>query len=187
LHPDDPRILAHALDRAVEVADVVFCTGGASGSDADHVATAILACGGLARHVKLRLKPGKPIVMGSVREHPILGLPGNPVAAIVNFLLFGRPLLRAIVGASADRATGQGAVAAEPIPHTPGRREFLPARVTGHMADGRVQLAKLGRGGSARLRPLALADGLAEVAAGRGDLAAGEPLLFHPFFSALAP
>ena len=106
---------------------------------------------------------------------------------MVNFLLFGRPLLRATAGASPDRPVGQGAVAAEPFPHTPGRREFLPARIVGHDVDGRVRLAKLGRGGSARLRPLAAADGLAEIAADRGDVARDEAVRFHPFAALLTP
>lgn len=104
---------------------------------------------------------------------------------MVNFLLFGRPLLRAMLGAPADRPRGQSAIAAEPIRHAKGRREFLPARIVGRTADDRVMLAKLGRGGSAPLRPLALADGLAELPAGRGDCAAGDPMAFHPFASGL--
>ena len=119
--------------------------------------------------------------MGSVRERPVLGLPGNPVAAMVNYLLFGRPLLLAMLGAPSDRPRGQGALAAEPIPHAPGRREFLPVRIAGRTPDGRTLLAKLGRGGSARLRPLVLADGLAEIPADQGDLAPGDQLTFHPF------
>lgn len=185
LHPDDPGRLADAVARAAAFADVVFLSGGASGSDADHAATAIEACGGRALRLKLQLKPGKPVVVGCVDDRPVLGLPGNPVAAMVNFLLFGRPLLRAMLGAPADRPRGQSAIAAEPIRHAKGRREFLPARIVGRTADDRVMLAKLGRGGSARLRPLALADGLAELPAGRGDCAAGDPVAFHPFASGL--
>ena len=185
LHPDDPGRLADAVARAAGFADVVFLSGGASGSDADHAATAIEACGGRAQRLKLQLKPGKPVVIGCVDDRPVLGLPGNPVAAMVNFLLFGRPLLRAMLGAPADRPRGQSAVAAEPIPHAAGRREFLPAHIIGRTADDRVMLTKLGRGGSARLRPLAIADGLAEIPASRGDCAPGDPLTFHPFASGL--
>lgn len=186
LHRDDPALLAKAMREAADNADAVVCSGGASGSDADHVLAAILTCGGEARSVKLALKPGKPLVAGCLRERPVLGLPGNPVAAMVHFLLFGRPLLQRLAGAAAERPAGQAAVAAEAIPHAAGRREFLPARVVGHEDDGRARLAKLGRGGSARLRPLALADGLADIAAGRGSLAAGEALRFHPFTPAFA-
>ena len=179
LHPDDPGILADAVARAAEFADVVFLSWGASGSDADHAATAIEACGAATG------LPGKPIVVGCVGDRPVLGLPGNPVAAMVNFLLFGRPLLCAVLGAQANRPRGQSAVAAERIPHATGRREFLPARIVGRTPDARVMLTKLGRGGSGRLRPLALADGLAELPAGQGDCAAGDPQTFHPFASGL--
>lgn len=186
LHRDDPDALAGTLDAAASRADAVVCSGGASGSDADHVLAAIRASGGEARGVRLALKPGKPLVVGRLRGVPVLGLPGNPVAAMVNFLLFGRPLLLALAGAGAARPAGESAVAAEPIPHAAGRREFLPARVVGREPDGRARLAKLGRGGSARLRPLALADGLAEVAPDRGDVATGDAVRFHPFAAAFA-
>lgn len=186
LHRDDRDALAGTLDAAAAGADAVVCSGGASGSDADHVLAAIRARGGEACGVRLALKPGKPLVAGRLRGTPILGLPGNPVAAMVNFLLFGRPLLLALAGAAAARPAGEAAVAAEPMSHAAGRREFLPARVVGREPDGRARLAKLGRGGSARLRPLALADGLAEVAPDRAEVAAGDALRFHAFAAAFA-
>jgi molybdopterin molybdotransferase len=142
--------------------------------------------GGEARGVRLALKPGKPLVVGRLRGVPVLGLPGNPVAAMVNFLLFGRPLLQDTGRRRRDAPAGEAAVAVEVIPHVVGRREFLPARVVGREADGRARLATLGRGGSARLRPLAIADGLAEVAPDRGDVAAGGALRFHAFAAAFA-
>ena len=186
LHRDDLQALSVAMAVAAAEADAVICSGGACGSDADHVLAALLACGGRGRGMKLALKPGKPLVAGELGGRPVLGLPGNPVAAMVNFLLFGQPLLRTMAGAASCRPVGVAAVAAEPIPHTAGRREFMPVRIVGRAPDGRVHLVKLGRGGSARLRPLALADGLAELEPAQGNLQIGAPVLFHPCGTATA-
>ncbi len=90
--------LLHALTTS---ADVILCTGGVSAGEEDHLKNALLQLGQLT-HWKVRLKPGKPILLGNLpgKQGPvaILGLPGNPVSAWVCFLLFGQPLLNALCG-----------------------------------------------------------------------------------------
>ena len=185
-HRDDPAVLARVFAQAASEADVVISSGGVAGSDADHVAKAVRLAGGAMRRFRLALKPGKPILAGKIGDTPVLGLPGNPVAAMVNFLLFGRPLVSLVAGSAAARPEGHAAVTAEPFGHASGRTEFVPVRVNGRLGDGRPVLCKLGRGGSARLRPMVLADGLAELDARVADLPAGEPVRFHSFAAAFA-
>jgi molybdopterin molybdotransferase len=105
---------------------------------------------------------------------------------MVNFLLFGRALVRASAGLRAERPVGQLAVTAAPFNHALGRTEFVPAKIVGS-DNGRPLIEKLGRGGSARLRPLVLADGFAEIPSAEGELPAGASLAFHPFHAAFAP
>ncbi|MBN9020502.1 MAG: molybdopterin molybdotransferase MoeA [Rhizobiales bacterium] len=186
-HPDDPKVLARVFERAASEADVVISSGGVAGSDADHVARAVAAAGGRMRRFRLALKPGKPILAGSIGDTPVLGWPGNPVAAMVNFLVFGRPLVNGIAGSSMMRPVGQAAVAGEPFSHATGRTEFLPVKVTDRLPDGRPRLLRLGCGGSARLRPLVLADGFAELEAASADLEAESTVRFHPFTTAFTP
>lgn len=186
-HRDDPDVLARVFAEAAAQADIVVSSGGVAGSDADYVARAVRSAGGAMRRFRLALKPGKPILAGTIGDTPVLGLPGNPVAAMVNFLLFGRPLVARVAGHAADRPEGEAAVTAEPFGHAMGRTEFVPVRVAGRGSDGQPRLAKLGRGGSARLRPLVLADGLAELPAERGDLPSDAGVRFHPFAAAFAP
>ena len=111
----------------------------------------------------------------------MVGLPGNPVAALVNFLLFVRPLVNECAGMTAARLRGYPAIAAEPIAHKAGRAEFMPARIIIRAKDGHMQVAALRPSGAARLRPLVLADGLIEIAAERGNVAIGESVEFHAF------
>jgi molybdopterin molybdotransferase len=167
--------------------DVILSSGGAAGSDTDHMARAIAGAGGMATPFRLALRPGKPIVLGRIGAAAVLGLPGNPVAAMVNFLLFGRALCIGRAGVIARRPRGQPAIAAAPIAHARGRTELAPARIVDLDDDGRPQVERLGRGGSARLRPLVLADGFVEIASEAGDLGPGDPVAFHPFHGALSP
>jgi molybdopterin molybdotransferase len=184
---DDPEELAAAFAGLLDRADVVVSTGGAAGSETDHTQRAIVTAGGSARTFHLALRPGKPLVIGGIGAVPFLGLPGNPVAALVNFLLFGRAVILARAGTKALRPIGQAATAAMAFSHNPGRTEFVPARVAGFDSHGWPKLEKLGRGGSARLRPLVLADGLAEIPAEAGDVPAGAPITFHSFHAAFTP
>ena len=107
-HVDDEiEALAGTLHWLAGRADVIVSTGGAAGSDTDHTARAIAAAGGRARPLRVALRPGKPIVVGTDWCRPsVLGLPGNPVAAIVNFLLFGRAL---ILGVRRAKSNGHAA------------------------------------------------------------------------------
>jgi molybdopterin molybdotransferase len=179
--PDEPRTLSARIEAALADADLVITSGGARGSDEDHVGPAIVRLGGEVRRHSLALKPGKPLIVGRVGKKIVLALPGNPVAALVNFILFARPLLAALAGAKAVRQSHQIAVCAAPFAHAPGRAEFMPAAIVGRDDFGRVLVEKLVKGGSARLRPLVLADGLIEIPADAGDVHAGAPVAFHPF------
>ena len=70
------------MKRAASVFDFLVCTGGVSGSDADHVVASLLATGGSCTKASLALKPGKPLAIGRIGRMAVLALPGNPVAVI---------------------------------------------------------------------------------------------------------
>jgi molybdopterin molybdotransferase len=181
---DDPGRLTKRIARASRAFDLLLCSGGVSGSDADHVVTSVLAGGGPCEKVSLALKPGKPLAIGRVGGMAVLALPGNPVAALVGALLFARPMLQTLTGQSASFEAAMMAKAASTFSHRLGRTEFVPVRVVSHDAQGAPLLEKLGRGGSARLRPLVLADGLGCVPAEIDDLPAGASLRYYPFRTA---
>jgi molybdopterin molybdotransferase len=179
--PDQPAMLAEIVASAAARADMVVTSGGAAGSGTDPIERAVALAGGSLRRWRLALKPGKPLLAGRIGRAVMLGLPGNPVAALVNFLLFGRGLLAALSGRQPRMPAGEPAVAAEPFVHAAGRTEFVPVRVVGRSRDGLPLLEKLGRGGSARLGPLVRADGFAELPREAGDAEAGASIRFHAF------
>jgi molybdopterin molybdotransferase len=174
-----PR-LAECLASAAETTDVIVTSGGVSGSEADHVPAAVVTAGGSAELLRLALKPGKPLLAGRIGRVPVLGLPGNPLSALINLLLFGRPLVSALAGLPAIRPRGQVAILAAAVSHTPGRTEFAPARIARHDGEGRPVIEKIMPSGSARLRTAVIADGFLEIPAGAGDLPSGARLQFHP-------
>lgn len=179
--PDDRAAIAAALAGAARQHDLIIATGGVSGSDADHLPGAILDAGGRVETLKLALKPGKPLAHGRIGAALCLCLPGNPLAALVTMLLFGRPLLARLAGTGEEPARPCAAVAGEGFARRPGREEYAPARIAGHDACGRPVLERLGGGGSARLLPLSRADGLLWLPAECDAVAPGDPLRFHPF------
>lgn len=183
---DQPETIAAALADAADHVDLLITSGGVAGSDADHLERAVLAAGGACRTLKLALRPGKPIATGRLGDTRILALPGNPVAALVNFLLFGRPMIRRLLGVAGTAPSGMPARVAVTFRHKAGRTEFVPVKVVDRDADGTPRLDKLGRGGSARLLPLVAADGLAEIAAEAADLPPGATVSFFPFAAAFA-
>ncbi|MBN9347510.1 MAG: molybdopterin molybdotransferase MoeA [Devosia sp.] len=185
--PDDRDQLTQMFARAAPELDVLITTGGAAGSDTDHIEASIAAAGGTSTHLRLALRPGKPIIIGRVETCLVLGLPGNPLAALANFLLFARPAILATAGMILSRPRGHRVILAQDLPHKAGRTEFAPARIVGYAEDGRAIAEKMGRGGSARLRPLAESEGFLEVPGDYGDIPAGHPVQFHPFSASFAP
>ena len=179
--PDDPNRHAARLAEASADLDLIVSSGGVSGSDADHSVRAIEAAGGTAVRAALAMKPGKPIAFGRIGTCRVLCLPGNPVAAMVGALLFARPLMERLAGRQVNVPEGLPAITAGAFHHRPGRLEFVPSRVVGCDREARMLVEKLGKGGSARLAPLVVADGLAAIPADAADLPAGAGIRFFPF------
>ena len=184
-HRDDMQVLSRVFAEGATCSDIIISSGGVTGSDADHIARAVVAAGGDVRRFRMAIKPGKPILAGRIGRTAILGLPGNPVSALIDFLLFGRPLLAATAGLPVKYPAGQKAIAAKPFGHATGRTEFVPARIAGIHETGCPLVEKLPGGGAARLRSLVLSDGLAEIPSDLGEVEAGSIVTFHRFPDAL--
>ncbi|RDJ20386.1 molybdopterin molybdenumtransferase MoeA [Bosea caraganae] len=177
---DDADAIAARLRELAGECDLVVTSGGASVGGEDHAAAAVERAGGHAETLAMAVKPGKFTVVGRIAACAYLGLPGNPVASLVSWLLLGQAMVCALTGAPQRRPAGYPLSSLSRFQHRTGRTEFVPARLI-EQGYGRIGIEILGRGGSARLRPLALADGLAEIAAERADIEPGDQMLFHPF------
>ncbi len=99
--PDDEQGLAEALERGAARCDMVVTSGGVSVGDHDMMKVVLdKLSGGTMQWLQVAVKPGKPLAFGSLVSTgtPVVGLPGNPVSALVSFELFARPALRRMAG-----------------------------------------------------------------------------------------
>ena len=177
--PDRLDAARDALARHAGRVDLVVTSGGMSSGDTDHTRGAVEACGGRWVSMGILMKPGKPSSFALIDGTVVVGLPGNPFAALVAMVVVGLPVLAALDGS--DRAARPlPAVAAFDLERRPGRAEFFPARRVGG-ASGVLAVDRLGKGGSARLRPVVDADGLGLIDAKAAGISRGDPVGFLPF------
>jgi molybdopterin molybdotransferase len=101
LVPDDQELTVAALLAAADSADVIVICGGVSVGEHDHVKPALLSLGAREAFWGIALKPGRPTWFGTLGQTLVFGLPGNPVSAMVTFVMLVRPALRALQGATA--------------------------------------------------------------------------------------
>jgi molybdopterin molybdotransferase len=155
--PDDLEATTAAL-RAAQAADIVVTTGGASVGDHDHVLPALEAAGAKIDFWKIAMRPGKPLMAGTLGDAVVLGLPGNPVSAFVTATLFVKPLIAALSGANAPFQPTLRAQLDEPLPEVAKRTDHLRAVLSGgHVApvgiDDSAALSGLSRANALIVRP----------------------------------
>jgi molybdopterin molybdotransferase len=177
--PDRAEAVAEALAAAAAAHDAVITSGGVSRGDEDHVVRTIERLGRL-HFWQIAVKPGRPLAFGQLDRCVFIGLPGNPVAAVVCFLRFTRPVLVRLAGGLWPEPRIFLVPAAFVMKKKPGRREYLRARLT-QGADGRLAVQRVEREGSGILTSLAEADGLVELAEEVTRVEPGDPVAFVPF------
>ncbi|PYM67181.1 MAG: molybdopterin molybdenumtransferase MoeA [Candidatus Rokuibacteriota bacterium] len=165
-----PVNLGIARDRLEEIeerlrggltADILVSSAGVSVGDRDFVREALSRLGAHLDFWKVSMRPGKPITFGTIGSRPVFGLPGNPVSCMVTFELFVRPALRRMAGHLLLHRPHVRARAVEALDNPGPRRAYLRVRLTG--ALDRLEARPTGGQGSAILRSMLLADGLAVV------------------------
>jgi molybdopterin molybdotransferase len=161
---DRPAAIEAAVRQGAADGDLLVVSGGVSVGRHDHVRSAIERLGELG-FWRIAVQPGKPLAFGSVGGRPVIGLPGNPVSALVTFELFVRPLLRAMLGLSGDGRLHLPVRLEETIRKDKERRAYLRV-VVRRSADGWLA-SPAGGQGSAQLRSLAAANALLVVPEGQ--------------------
>ncbi len=180
--PDNPYSLRSALARAAAAHDLLMSSGGVSTGAEDHV-TATMKALGAVTFWRLAIKPGRPLALGHVdaarRPVPYVGLPGNPVAALVTFLRVARPLVLRLAGATEVEPALFPVRAGFSMNKKPGRREFVRCRLD---RGAKVPVAhRAGPQGAGILSVAAAADGLVELPEETTRVEAGDMVPFLPF------
>ena len=151
--PDDPDATRNALQRAADQADCVITSGGVSVGEEDHVKQQVDNLGHLDLW-KLAMKPGKPLMFGTRGQQIVLGLPGNPVSALVTARLFLKPLLAGFCGQSECHDDARALTLTTALRPNGPRQDYIRATIAGD------QVTPLAVQDSAQLSAIARADGL---------------------------
>jgi len=175
--PDRLDATRAVLRAAASAHDLILTSGGVSVGEEDHVKPAVEAEGELALW-RIAIKPGKPLAFGRVRHSvgtaAFIGLPGNPVASFVTFLMLVRPFILKSQGATHEPPRAQTLIADFAWKGDP-RREFLRARVN---AAGRLGIFP--NQGSGVLTSCAWGHGLIDNPPGAA-IVSGQAVRFLPF------
>lgn len=173
---DNPNSLENTLLQAVQSADIVMTSGGVSGGDADFT-KAVLQKLGKVDFWKIAIKPGRPMAVGQleIEGHRALlfGLPGNPVAAMITFLMFVKPALLKMMGNTDAPPPLLRAKAQDFISKKPGRTEYQRG-VASRNESGELQVTTTGNQGSGILSSMVQANCLIVLAHAQSSAQVGD-------------
>jgi molybdopterin molybdotransferase len=164
---DDRDELRRLAYEGLTTSDVLLLAGGVSAGKLDLVPEVLRSLGVEVHFHKVRMKPGKPLLFGTMEKKLVFGLPGNPVGAYVAFELFVRPALRRLAGHAHAGPRTLTLPLAEPLVTANDRPTFHPARQDG------MTVRPLHWFGSADLRGLLAADAVIVLPPGSIEYEAG--------------
>ena len=169
---DDETAIAGAINQALTENDMIITTGGASVGDKDLAKEAIGLSGANTLFWKVGMKPGTSVACGEKGGKLIVGLSGNPSAAMITFIMLVRPILRAMGGISTGDLQEVSAVMEEPYKKQSKQRRFLRAVLT--WKNGSYYAAPAGLQSPGALKSMLFCNALIDIPAGHGPLHEGE-------------
>ena len=176
--PDRADVLRQRLLEAAGIADVVITSGGVSVGVYDLVKAVLAEIGGID-FWQVAMQPGRPLAAGRIGSAHFFGLPGNPVASTLTFLLFVRPALHKLAGRRRLFPETWQARAMEPMRKKQGRREFK--RGVLRFGEAGWEVRTTGPQGSGILSSMVAGNCLIVLEEGRGDVGAGDLVQVEPF------
>lgn len=176
--PDRQASIDEALAGAARDHDLILTSGGMSTGEGDHVKAAVEARGKL-HFWRLAIKPGRPVAMGQIGRVPFMGLPGNPVAVMVTFLILARPLVLRLSGAIDVAPRRFRVTAGFEHKKRSNRREYVRAHL--EEAEHGPVARKFPRDGAGILSSMVESDGLVEIGEGISMIKPGDVVDFLPF------
>lgn len=175
---DSVEELTELLRAAALDNDLIITTGGMSVGDEDHLVDVIKRRGYL-EFWRLHARPGKPVGFGDIDDCPVLGLPGNPSAALVMFLMLGLPLIALLGGEHAEYPKFLRLPAASSLSKPADWWEAIAGKLLS-VSGKPTCVEALKKRGSAMLSTLAEADGFIVLPEDTMSVAAGDIVDFLP-------
>ena len=176
--PDARDELRDRLLEASRSVDFVLTSGGVSVGTHDFVKDVLDEVGAID-FWQVAMQPGRPLAVGRVGETPFFGLPGNPVASLLAFMLFVRPALYKRAGRRRLFPDTWQARVTQPLRKKVGRREFK--RGVMRFAENGWEVRTTGPQGSGILTSMVAGNCLIVLEEARGDVTAGELVTVEPF------
>lgn len=176
--PDDPALIREALDQASQQHDLVMTSGGVSVGEEDHIKACVEDLGKIT-FWRVAIKPGRPVALGLINETPFVGLPGNPVASAVTFMMLARPLILRLCGREVPPVVPRKIPAAFRFEHKAGRHEWQRAFLR-HTPYGPV-VELFHSSGSGMISSLLETDGLVALPAQGCHIETGDLVDFIPY------
>jgi molybdopterin molybdotransferase len=170
--PDEIEAIAARITRSLEQADVVISTGGVSVGEYDVVKDALTSIGAKIVFWKMRIKPGSSIIAAIKNNKIIIGLSGNPAAAMISFDLIAVPILKKMMGQKKVLPGKVKAVFLDRFDKPSPQRRFLRARL--YRKNGVDFVRLTGDQGNGVLKSMVACNILIDVPAGSGPLKAGQ-------------
>jgi len=168
---DDPDATREAIAGALGASDVLVLCGGVSVGAHDHVRQTLARLGAREHFWGIALKPGKPTWFGTREGQLVFGLPGNPVSAMVTFILLVAPALRAMMGSTKTRHEARGILSCD-YEKPAGRAHAVRCRL--QTDGGSLHVRPAGRQGSHVLSAMLDAQALAIIPSASERVTAGE-------------
>lgn len=156
---DDYQLLKERVKEVLASSDIVVINAGSSAGSEDFTSAIIRELGEVLVH-GVAVKPGKPVVLGIVDGKPVIGVPGYPVAAILNSELFLKPIIAAKAGLTLPPAPTVTATLARKLVSPQGVDEFVRVKL-GQVGD-KIMATPISRGAGV-LSSLIRADGILQV------------------------
>ena len=126
---DDLKKTVSALKTAFAENDLIITSGGVSVGDHDYIKAAFKQIGGKINFWKVSIKPGKPIMVGQINRKILFGLPGNPISALITFLLIVRPSILKLQGAKNCHLKKYKGILKNEIINNGNRRHFVRVKL----------------------------------------------------------
>jgi molybdopterin molybdotransferase len=179
LAKDNIEEIVQKIQKALETTDAVITTGGTSVGGLDLVPDAVNKIGkpGVVVH-GVALKPAMPTGVAILKEKPVMILSGNPVAAIIGFEVFARPLISALLGMQKTQLRpALKAIMTKRVTTTLGRKNYVRVKVT--VKDCEFVAEPVSAKGSGAISTMTKGNGFVVVAENREGLSEGEPVTVY--------
>ena len=164
--------------KSLKICDILITTGGISSSETDHIKTFMLKSGNI-KFSKLAIKPGRPFSFAVIKNKPLLGLPGNPVAVVVVFLMFVVNFIRKVSGIKNHQINFYLIPSSFEFKKKKNRKEWI--RGSEFKKNGKLFLKKFKNEGSGILSSIFTTQGIIELDEKTEYIKKGDLLKFYRY------